>query len=315
MNAVDVSTIPERMNRITFLLLFALTLGLRAADSPVIARMKRMIEMREPVEGKFTVVSSGKEVEYEFGLQANTWFCRNPDGPGGRPLLAGQSYGMTWVAGGNSVLAIPRSETKPLIYGASPEGLTRAEAGALMMLPWIHSGSRFGLDIASTNLTWDGLSFAGESVPKSWGGVRGELIVREGRPIRIECRHKGPGGRDLVRVSSFTSHDADGLPLSWDLTVNGTPTGRSVRLASLKFGARSFPNSDGYTPTLFGEEGREFAIFYSNRTAHVVGENGSLESQPEAPVEAFVERGGWWIWGGVGALLACVIAVFRRVKR
>jgi hypothetical protein len=149
---------------------------------------------------------------------------------------------------------------------------------------------------------------------RSTGVITGELVVEDGRPKALIC-NSVTDGQPLSRVTEFTSWDKDGFPMSWQIRARGRLLGRLISLTNLTFGIRQFPDSDGYTPSLLGEQGRSHAILYSNRTAHVVDTKGQLVAQPVPPIEALVRRGNWSIWIGVVGLVAALTAAGWRIKR
>jgi hypothetical protein len=307
------------MNLKAATLCLILSFGCLSAESESVERIKRMISLNQPLEGTFTVSNSGTNQIYEIGIQPGTWYVRNPQGPRDSAMSSGQSYSMTWAFGGNSVHVLPIKDTRPLIpmgsvTGVGPEGRCQGDLGML------HFVTRFGVHSAETNgLKWDGLEFHGQGSASmtASGPVSGQIEVSQGIPMRVVTNWKNDYGTHK-RVFNFVSHDTNGFPIAIEISNDGKRSPKTIRISDLRFGSREFKDSDGYTPSLLHEGGREFTFFYSNRVAQVIGPDGEIQVQPKAPPAiaegsaVFESRSFWFVVVGLAAVITAAIWFKKR---
>jgi len=292
------------------------------AGTESIERIKRMITMTQPLEGTFSISNTATTKRFdnantqvfEIGIQEGTWYVKNPRGPRDSPNACGQSYAMTWVFGGNTVHVLPRKDTIPLVSMAGDTGLNpeRICQGQLAMLEFV---TRFGLHIAQTNgFRWDGLKFSSKGARNmnSSGSVSGEIEVVDGIPLRVVTDWQGQDGAQR-KVFHLKNHDSNGFPTSIEVSNNGLQSQKSIHISNLRFGPRNFPDGDGYTPSFLGESGREYTLFYTNRVAQVIDENGKFETR-DAPLvssgsDSLLRSRSFWL-GLVGLAAAFTTAVW-----
>lgn len=304
------------MNLKAFFLVLATASGLHA--DPV-QRLKDMISMRPPVEGVVVETSGQTNKSSKFGIQAGgTWFSlqNQPNTDDQTLVAAGQSMKMTWSFSGNMVQAIPRGDTVALRLVPGATGRLAPEATAESSLGLLSYRTRFGLHVAETNILWDGLAFeATAETPNLAGGkITGRIEVSNSLPVRIHYSIKTQD-RVSSRITELSGHDTNGFPRRWNLSIDGVPSSRSFYFQELSFAPRTFPDGEGYTPSLLGENGREFAIFYSNRTQHVVDPSGTIREVDSLTPIVNETSGPWLIGVGVIGVAAAVAIAVTRHKR
>ena len=291
--------------------------------SPLLAdpvqRLKDMISMRPPVEG-VVVQTSGETNQWaSFGVQSGgTWFFmeNRPNSENELRHASGQSRTMTWAYSGNMVQALPKADTVALQTVPGSTGRLAPESAAEGLLAALSYRTRFGLHIAGTNIAWDGLTFeATAETPNFAGGlVTGRIEVSNSVPISIHYSIKTPT-RVSNRITELSGHDTNGFPRRWKLSIDGSPPTRSFYFAELSFAPRTFVDSDGYTPSMFGETGRQFAIFYSNRTQQVVDPSGTMREVASLSPATNKTSGPWLIGVGVMGVAAAIAIAVTRNKR
>jgi hypothetical protein len=284
-----------------------------------VQQLKDMISMTAVVEGKAVLSRGTTNTLSKFGTQPKTWFLIDYRSASDADLLAagGQSYEMTWSFSGNNVQAMHRSETLPLKIVPGGQGRIGPEGLAERSLSRLSYLSRFGLHIADTNLVWDGLSFSGTPLTfffPEGSQIAGWIEVSNSLPIRIHSTLTTPKNLS-TRITELSDHDKLGFPRRWRLVIDGSNIPSAIEFPEISFEHRQFPDSLGYTPSMLGESGREFAIFYTNRTAHTVGSDGVMRKpNPPSPLRD-PSSVPWWIGIGVVVLAATVATIAGRLKR
>jgi len=297
------------------LLLLASGVCLRGVDESIaVQRLKDMISMIPPVEGVVVETIGTTNDFVTFGNQTpGTWFFiqNKPNSETDQLMAAGQSYLMTWAYSGNMVQALPRAETLALQTVPGGEGRLAPETFAEHCLMLLSYRTRFGLHVAETNLHWNDLSFEAFTQNPSFpdgSKISGKIEVSNGIPVRIRATLTTPS-RVSTRITELSRHDTNGFPRVWNLSIDGKPAVRSIHFRELTFAPRYFVDGDGYTPSLLGESGRQFAIYYSNRTQHVMDPRGGMREITSLSPLTDSASGPWFI--GIGVIgVAATIAIF-----
>lgn len=284
-----------------------------------VQRLKGMISMTAVVEGKVVMSQGTTNTLAKFGSQPKTWFLTDYKSNSDADTFtgAGQSYDLTWSFSGNNVQAMPRSETLDLKMVLGGRGRVGPEGLAERALTKFSYLTRFGLHIADTDLVWDGSTFS--CIPLTFffpkgGQLSGQIEVSNSVPIRIRSTLTTPT-RVSSRITELSDHDTNGFPRKWRLVIDGTPAAHSFEFTEISFETRQFADSAGYTPSMLGETGRDFAVFFTNRTAHTVGPDGVMrKAMPFSPLQD-PSSAPWWIGVGVVGLAATLAVIARGWKR